>query len=62
MSPLTDIMATNGLVELCGAVEPGFPYDKANCVAERYASLLGVDMDEVCCFQCVVIAFFWWLV
>ena len=52
-SPLATIMSTNGVVELCGALEPGVPYDKATCLAERYGSLLGVEINKVCCGECV---------
>ena len=49
MSPLTNIMATNGLVELCGALEPGYAYDKAKCIFGRYENLCGAEMNKVRC-------------
>ena len=52
-SPLATIMSTNGLVEICGALDPGYAYNKATCLAERYESLLGVEMHRVCDSDCV---------
>ena len=48
MLSLEEIMSTTGVVELCGPVDPGVDYDKATCIAERYADLLGVEIDAVC--------------
>ena len=53
MSPLATIMSTHGVVELCGALEPGVPYDKAQFLLERYTSLLGVEINKVCDSECV---------
>ena len=47
--PFASIMSMDGIVELCGAFSPGrvIAYNKAACVAESYARLLGVEL-EVC--------------